>query len=233
MTRMRRLQMTASVPKGLDNGNASQNGSPFAGTPVAAYIKQLSQLKSKAPLSMRNTATLNLHYLIIEMHVDEWPLSPESPSDGSSTALKSLHSCLSAAKSFFGILFSMPPVQLFEVTFITQLHVAHALIALFRLFTFVYPGWELEEIRSSIDLAAVVGDFQTMLEAARNVFPNSDLVKHVFTRTVRPLQAFKGLLDRPNADPADDIGLGDLPAMNDIDFDFETLLAGLDMPMWM
>lgn len=73
-----------------------------------------------------------------------------------------------------------------------------------------------------------------MLEAATNVLPNSNLDEHVFTTTVGPLQAFKGLLDRPRPDRdwtgATDDGNGDLPALADIDF--EALLAGLEVPMW-
>lgn len=207
-----------------------------ASASVVIYGKKLSELKAKAPTSMRNSATLNLHYLIIEVNIHQWPLSLMDPSNTSPAAIiKSLQSCLFAAKSFFNVLFSLPPVYLFELTFLIQLHVAQALITLFRLSTFAYPGWELTETRTSIDLAAVTAELQTMLEGARNLLPNGDLKKkHVFTRTVAPLQAFKGLLDqqRPGADgtSVDANELDDLPALSDIDLD--SLLAGLEVPMW-
>lgn len=221
---------------GSDNGSVDCGCSFAKNGSVSSYSEQLSKLKAKAPNSMRNRATLNSHYLVIEMHIHEWPLSLRDPTDTSPTAIiKSLQSCLSAAKSFFNVLFSLPPVYLFELTFVVQLHVAHALSTLFRLSIFAYPGWDLTEMRSSIGLAAVIAELQTMLEGTRNVLPNSDLEKHVFTRTVAPLQAFKGLLDqqRPGVDGADVEAnkLIDLPALSDIDLD--SLLAGLKVPMWM
>lgn len=174
-----------------------------------------------------------MHHLDLEMQLYEVAFTPSDPKDASNNQrLAFLRNCLSSVKAVFGIWFSLQVSEYFDFSYPTQIHLGHAIIVLYRLSTLNAPGWDLEEARAIIDFAGVIDDLQASLERLKFQFGDQLSDRHIFVRTVKPLQMFKflsskGAMDAAAASTGEETGM---PSFGDIDMG--GMFDGFDMGSW-
>lgn len=69
-----------------------------------------------------------------------------------------------AIKAWMEVFFSLPPVECAGLSFIHMAQLARCLVVLYRLSTFVHPGWDCHLVRGTVDLLLVLDGVADKLE---------------------------------------------------------------------
>ncbi|KAL4880587.1 hypothetical protein BJY04DRAFT_191050 [Aspergillus karnatakaensis] len=131
-----------------------------AKAPISFYIKglqaQIDNIRTSIPPELAQNKTLTLHLHHAETAIYELAMTKPSTStdDFSLTRLDQLATCLSAVQARFSILFTLPDTAFAYFPSTMLFPTAHSLIALLRLSTFEYPGWDLAAVRQTLDILA-------------------------------------------------------------------------------
>ncbi|KAL4865429.1 hypothetical protein BDV12DRAFT_174701 [Aspergillus spectabilis] len=132
------------------------NERDFLKAPFSLYIKglqsQLDQVRNLTPpeLTQNNTLILHLHYA--ETTIYETAMAKLVADELNFTRLDHLYACLNAVQNRFDVIFSLPLTSFAYFPSTILFPTAHSLIALLRLSTFEYPGWDLASVRQTLDL---------------------------------------------------------------------------------
>lgn len=107
---------------------------------------------------LRFPGILQLSIYNTELSIHEVALSSKAPDFDLGLdffRIECLYACLQATKSWFEVYLTIPPGQYprHPVTILTQL--GHNMVALHRLATFVYIGWDLAMVRQTVDLSMI------------------------------------------------------------------------------
>jgi hypothetical protein len=106
-------------------------------------------------------ATILLHYHVIEMSLYEAGLCQNPPLDAdpipSFKRLELLCACLEANKSYFDVLFSIPPASYVSSSLPTWSQLSYGLAILHTLCSFEHPDWNLASVRQTIDYNVIFG----------------------------------------------------------------------------
>ncbi|WPG98008.1 Hypothetical protein R9X50_00079200 [Acrodontium crateriforme] len=225
-----RARMAASL--GSDIPSLSLDYSQETGKSIKSLQADLANLRRTAPLFGAPQAACNMHHLDLEIQLYEIAFTPSDPKEASkSQRLAFLRNCLSSVKAVFGIWFSLQVSEFFDFSYPTQIHLGHAIIILCRLSTLNTPGWDLEETRAIIDFAGVIDDLQASLERLKFQFGDELSDRHIFVRTVKPLQMFKFLNSKGAVDGGASAGEENgNSSFGDIAMD--GMFDGFDMRSW-
>jgi hypothetical protein len=71
-----------------------------------------------------------------------------------------------AIKAWMDTFFSLSPAECAGLSFIHMAQLARCLMVLYRLSTFVHPGWDCNLIRNTLDILSVLDDVAKKLELA-------------------------------------------------------------------
>lgn len=116
---------------------------------------QLDEFLSTLPETITSSTSFRLQSLAVSAHLHQTAITfPSSYSQPQRTTF--LLKCLDSCQRFFEVLFSIPPDQGWTFSYAAGTQTIHTLVVLCRLATLDDPGWDLEYVRSIIDLAAVL-----------------------------------------------------------------------------
>lgn len=138
-----------------------------------------------------------MHYYSTENFVHELallskePMLPDDPEDFN--RMRNLCACLQTAKSWFDLIFSIPPAYWIAFPFTIFSQMSRLLMNLFRLSTLDDPAWDNGLVRNSLDILQVLN---RLIEMMRETSQQPSLVGNhsevdVFTRGGRMLQYLK------------------------------------------
>lgn len=71
-----------------------------------------------------------------------------------------------AIKAWIGVFLSLPPTECAGLSFMHMAQLARCLMVLYRLSTFVHPGWDCDLVRNTVDLLRVLDGVADKLEMA-------------------------------------------------------------------
>jgi hypothetical protein len=127
------------------------------------YRQTVSHLFQDSELTVNYcAANFALQYYGIVVYLTESPLFMSKPMPG--IALQTmLSTCLSAVQSFVKVLLSVEGPQ-FKFPYPCWVPVTHTLLALAKLSLFENESWDLEYVRSTLDLSAVLDSFIPMFQ---------------------------------------------------------------------
>lgn len=99
-----------------------------------------------------------MHLYNTELTIHEVALSKEYLADiPDSQRLESLCICFQSVKSWFELYFSTPCRDHTSFTFPIYTHMAHCMVALYRLSVFEDPQWDIQLVRQQLDLSLILG----------------------------------------------------------------------------
>ncbi|KAK3991501.1 hypothetical protein QBC44DRAFT_341065 [Cladorrhinum sp. PSN332] len=126
---------------------------------VSALHTQLQTIKSQLPHHLQTNDTLLSIISYTELAIHE--LAFAKPRGMPNTVIpdmqryEAMESCLSAIKSWFTRHFSIPSYVYVGMTFSYWCHLAHCLLALYRLSVLEDPAWDRRAVRNKIDLIQI------------------------------------------------------------------------------
>jgi len=141
--------------------DTASDGSTAFKAPVSFYLKalkvQMENFKQQIPIEIRENETFLLHLYNTELTIHELSLSKEPLSDMADfQRLESLCICFQSVKSWFNLYFSLPCRDHTSFVFPIYTHLAHCMVALYRLSVFEDPQWDVSLVRQQLDLSLVL-----------------------------------------------------------------------------
>ncbi|ESZ93227.1 hypothetical protein SBOR_6383 [Sclerotinia borealis F-4128] len=129
--------------------------------PASFYLKalksQMETFKQQIPNQVRENETFLMHLYNTELTIHELALSKEPVSDMTDCQrLESLCICFQSVKSWFHLYFSLPCKEHTSFVFPIYTHLAHCMVALYRLSVFEDPQWDAKLVRQQLDLSIVL-----------------------------------------------------------------------------
>ncbi|KAL6232026.1 hypothetical protein BDW75DRAFT_243386 [Aspergillus navahoensis] len=154
--------------------------------PPAFYLRPLqTQLQNIQPRvaphpQAHKILLLHHHYATLTLHESALTSSPASSIMLDFQQLEHHYACLEAAKSWFELFLSIPPVEYIGFPFSIFAQMAHNLVILYQLSTFEDPSWDVATVRKTIDVLAILDTvIRNMTEVAATAGlegePNSDV----------------------------------------------------------
>jgi hypothetical protein len=109
-----------------------------------------------------------MHLYNTEVTIHEVGLSKElTPDMDNFSRLDSLCICLQAVKAWFETYLSIPSCDYPGFSFPIYTHMAHCIVALYRLSVFEHPGWDVIMVRRELDLSVVLEKVVSMFESVK------------------------------------------------------------------
>ncbi|KAB8301529.1 hypothetical protein EYC80_003377 [Monilinia laxa] len=109
------------------------------------------------PNEVRDNHTFLMHLYNTELTIHELSLSKEPVSDMTGfQRLESLCICFQSVKSWFDLYFSLPFKEHTSFVFPIYTHLAHCIVALYRLSVFEDPQWDVQLVRQQLDFSAIL-----------------------------------------------------------------------------
>lgn len=152
---------------------------------LSALRMQLQNIKAQLPHHLQQNGTSSTHSTpsglsdvlqdIVLSHMSYTELviheaglaKPKSPASGTIPDLQryeAMEGCLSAVKDWFDRHFSIPSYVYVGLTFGYWCHMAHCMLALYRISVLDDPAWDRRAVRNKIDLLAVCDRLKTGFE---------------------------------------------------------------------
>ncbi|RDW58820.1 hypothetical protein BP6252_13296 [Coleophoma cylindrospora] len=174
---------------------AGASSDPPPGFLADFYIRtlqtQLHQLGDALPLALQERGTLTMHRHYIELCVNETARSlyssahqglvsgsggisghdPVNANGGNTLGFDRLNfswRSLGAIKAWMETFFSLSPAECAGLSFIHMAQLARCLVVLYRMSTFVHPGWDCNMVRNTLDILSVLDRVSKILELASN-----------------------------------------------------------------
>ncbi|KAL4923694.1 transcription factor domain-containing protein [Aspergillus undulatus] len=143
---------------GHEGDRINERGSGRA--PVSFYIRglhtQLDDVRNWLPPEILHKNVLLLHLYHAETTIYETAMAKSTSTDELDlTRLDYLYACLDAIRKRFDLLLSFTPAEFATLPSTVLFPTAHSLVALLRLSTFEYPGWDLVVVRQTADLLSL------------------------------------------------------------------------------
>ncbi|KAK3068900.1 hypothetical protein LTR53_013178 [Teratosphaeriaceae sp. CCFEE 6253] len=139
-----------------------------ARTPPALYcqalLSHLDNVRTACEPNVQQHAAVQLHTFAAQLVINEVALSDDplireqfdAMAPPSWARLRHLHACVSAIKSWTDVFFSLRPVEIRGWPVTLMLQFRHCIGMLFILSTLDDPLWSKEDVRSTIDLTAII-----------------------------------------------------------------------------
>ncbi|KAM0134431.1 hypothetical protein ACHAO1_005643 [Botrytis cinerea] len=162
MTQIVRLQLIQERVKDSPWYDTTGDGSTAFKAPTLFYLKalknQMETFRQQIPNEVRENCTFLMHLYNTELTIHEVALSKEYLADiPDSQRLESLCICFQSVKSWFELYFSTPCRDHTSFTFPIYTHMAHCMVALYRLSVFEDPQWDIQLVRQQLDLSLILG----------------------------------------------------------------------------
>ncbi|KAJ0414484.1 hypothetical protein BJY00DRAFT_24656 [Aspergillus carlsbadensis] len=158
---VRAQRVVDKVIKGLGNGFDGVEDGYNTGAPLSFYLKglqsEIDDIRAGMPTELLQNTVVLSHLAYAEISIYEIAVAkPPSPNQGLELVhMDHLYACLSAIRQRFELILSFPVDVFFFLATTTLMHTAHSMVALFRLSTFEYPGWDLLSVRQTADLLSL------------------------------------------------------------------------------
>ena len=111
---------------------------------------------------------MQMHLHSTELIVNEVALAKGEHFDGPDfQRLDCLYTCLHAAQNWFDIFLKIPVADYVGVSISEFTQLAHCMIALYRLSTFEWPGWDCGLARDIVNLSAILGKLAANFEQVK------------------------------------------------------------------
>ncbi|KAF7916578.1 uncharacterized protein EAE98_010587 [Botrytis deweyae] len=161
MTQIVRLQLIQEHVKDAPWYDTAGDGSTAFKAPAVFYLKalknQMETFRQQIPNEVRENCTFLMHLYNTELTIHEVALSKEPHADmPDSQRLESLCICFQSVKSWFELYFSTPCRDHTSFSFPIYTHMAHCMVALYRLSVFEDPQWDVQLVRQQLDLSLVL-----------------------------------------------------------------------------
>ncbi|KAL4995730.1 hypothetical protein BDV10DRAFT_187770 [Aspergillus recurvatus] len=130
--------------------------------PPAFYLRSMQdQLQSIQPRVAPHSQAhkillLHHHYASLTLHESALTGSPVTSTTLDFQQLGHHYACLEAAKSWFELFLSIPPVEYIGFPFSIFAQMVHNLVVLYQLSTFEDPSWDVATVRKTIDVLAIL-----------------------------------------------------------------------------
>ncbi|KAF5874200.1 putative zn 2cys6 transcription factor protein [Botrytis fragariae] len=162
MTQIVRLQLIQERVKDAPWYDTAGDESIAFKTPAIFYLKalknQMETFRQQIPNEARENCTFLMHLYNTELTIHEVALSKEPHADmPDSQRLESLCICFQSVKSWFELYFSTPCRDHTSFSFPIYTHMAHCMVALYRLSVFEDPQWDVHLVRQQLDLSFILG----------------------------------------------------------------------------
>lgn len=177
-----RLQLIVEKAAQAPRHDGLSDASSFISTPSQLYLKalqiELQNFKQALPLELSDNSkwiyaaqgtadaltrrmleVLLLHTHSTEVMIYEIALlkTPITSNAMDFQRLDFFYACLQAAKNWFDAFLAIPPAAYVGISMAVFTQMAHCIIALFRLSTLDYPGWDCGVVRNLANLSAILG----------------------------------------------------------------------------
>ncbi|KAL2858574.1 hypothetical protein BJY01DRAFT_723 [Aspergillus pseudoustus] len=155
---VRAQRVVDKVIKGLGNVFDGVDEGYNTGGPLSFYLKglqsEVDDIRAKMPPELHQNTIVLAHLSYAEIAIYEIAVAKSLPPNQGLDLihLDHLYACLSAIRQRFEMFLSFPVVAFVYLPLTTLMHTAHSMVALFRLSTFEYPGWDLVVVRQTADL---------------------------------------------------------------------------------
>ncbi|KXX73648.1 Transcriptional regulator WAR1 [Madurella mycetomatis] len=135
---------------------------------LSALQVQLQNIKTQLPHHLQQNDIVLSHISYTELVIHEAGLAkPKSPASGTIPDLQryeAMEGCLSAVRDWFDRHFSIPSYVYVGLTFGYWCHMAHCMLALYRISVLDDPAWDRRAVRNKIDLLGVCDRLKTGFE---------------------------------------------------------------------
>ncbi|KAI9639999.1 hypothetical protein NHQ30_011558 [Ciborinia camelliae] len=161
MAQIVRLQLIQERVKDAPWHDITGDGSAAFKAPALFYLKalksQMENFKEQIPNEVREHDTFLMHLYNTELSIHELALSKEPIADmADSQRLESLCICFESVKSWFDLYFSLPCKDHTSFCFPIYTHMAHCMVALYRLSVFEDPQWDVQLVHQQLDFSTVL-----------------------------------------------------------------------------
>ncbi|GAB1316133.1 Transcriptional regulator WAR1 [Madurella fahalii] len=165
---------------------------------LSALRTQLQSIKTQLPHHLQQNDIILSHMSFAELAIHEAALAkPKSPASGTIPDLQryeAMEGCLSAVKDWFDRHFSIPSYVYIGMTFGYWCHMAHCMLALYRISVLEDPAWDRRAVRNKIDLLSICDQLKTGFEqvAAQRLLDGGLAVEEDgFSKFIRMLRTIK------------------------------------------
>ncbi|KAL3436115.1 hypothetical protein BDV09DRAFT_58709 [Aspergillus tetrazonus] len=130
--------------------------------PPAFYLRSMhNELQSIQPRvaaqrQAHKILLLHHHYTTLTLHESALTNSPITTTTLDFQQLEHHFACLEAAKSWFELFLSIPPVEYIGFPFSIFAQMVHNLVVLYQLSIFEDPSWDVATVRKTVDVLAVL-----------------------------------------------------------------------------
>ncbi|KAL4812950.1 hypothetical protein BDW67DRAFT_178308 [Aspergillus spinulosporus] len=130
--------------------------------PPAFYLHYMhNQLQSVQPRvaaqpQAHKILLLHHHYTTLTLHEFALTSSPITSTTLDFQQLEHHYACLAAARSWFELFLSIPPVEYIGFPFSIFAQMVHNLVVLYQLTTFEDPSWDVATVRKTVDVLSIL-----------------------------------------------------------------------------
>ncbi|KAJ5597430.1 hypothetical protein N7537_007514 [Penicillium hordei] len=147
--------------EGLYGLNSAQTLAAFH---LKALQLRLETIKAEIPIQLADNKPILFHLYDTELSIYEAALvKPLIDEEFSPQRLDHLYACLHVVKQFFDLFFTIPPAGYTSLALPYLTQVSHCLVALFRLSTLDYPGWDKRTVKSTADILVIAEQIATRM----------------------------------------------------------------------
>jgi hypothetical protein len=139
-------------------------------------------------------ANFIIHYLNAQINLYESAIPKPFSTDYSACSLQQLdmlHGCLIACQQYFEAFFAMSREYLVTLSFVNFGRLSFGIVTLFKLSLLDAPGWDLENVRQTVDMGVVLDRIIYEFEHAMNSAATQDEIDNshnCFTKGARRLR---------------------------------------------
>lgn len=188
------VRLQCIIDRIMETFYADQISSKHSKTPIGIHVnfyrKELETFKSSLPLNIQQDsecfflrssnpqvrcspeeAHFIMHYLNAEISLYESAIPKPFSTDYGACSLQQLdmlHGCLIACQQFFEAFFSMSQEYLVTLSFVNFGRLSFGIVTLFKLSLLDAPGWDLENVRQTVDMGVVLDRIIFAFEHAMN-----------------------------------------------------------------
>jgi hypothetical protein len=222
------------------------------GTPVALCIKalrtKLSTLRSSLPPELERSPLFLMTFYSAELSLYEVALYDATDIEATPSTfhlqldrLGLLHGCLTSVVAYFDIYNSLPKEDAIALPFTIWMQSGLAILTGYELSFLKLEGWDIAQVRHSVDIAKVLDREIEKLEetaAQRQMHPGDDVKTDIFWRFAMRMRRTRGLYDSAmsteskNATRTGDATGDDIDMTATMDVLAGDLLNGWDESFW-
>ncbi|UDD59335.1 hypothetical protein AFCA_006757 [Aspergillus flavus] len=183
-----RIQLVVDKSYHLRRDGENCHSSPLV---TDVLQSQLELVKRQIPAYLKNNHVICMYFSNAELAIHEVfikaPIPTNSPDPQS---LKSLHTCLLAAKSWLDVWLCVPPEHYMGVSFTIFFQFCRALVDLFMLSTLDDPTWDRKAVQDCVNLFHYLDLLQTKFKRSSDQ-PGQDGEATIFSKGVSMILAIK------------------------------------------